>query len=115
MKIHFLRNATLIVESWEHRILVDPMLMLFHGNRWTMSCEQNAHLVCQYAMLTAVSLGLGSTIIGLIPPIVNRSKVLRERYGIPKENKVLTSLVVGHPRYRYRKSIHRDLAGVRVI
>jgi ferredoxin len=75
-------------------------------------CPENAHLVCHHSMLAAVSLGLGTTIIGLIPPIVERSKILRERYGIPKENRVLTSLILGYPKYRYRQSIRRDLAGV---
>jgi ferredoxin len=90
-----------------------PVVMLFHGNRWAMSFEENAHLVCHHSMLAAVSLGLGNTIIGLIPPIVDRSRVLRERYGIPKDNKVCTSLILGYPKYRYKKSIHRDLAGVK--
>lgn len=92
-----------------------PMLMLFHGNRRVISYEENAHLVCHHAMLAALSLGLGTTIIGLIPPIVDRSKVLRKRYSIPGENKVITSLILGHPKYRYKKSIRRDLAGVRTI
>jgi nitroreductase/NAD-dependent dihydropyrimidine dehydrogenase PreA subunit len=89
-----------------------PVLMLFHGNRRAMSYEENAHLICNHSMLAAVSLGLGNTIIGLIPPIVDRSKVLRERYGIPKDNKVCTSLILGYPKYRYKKSISRDLADV---
>jgi nitroreductase/NAD-dependent dihydropyrimidine dehydrogenase PreA subunit len=92
-----------------------PMVMLFHGNRRALSYDENAHLVCHHAMLAAVSLGLGTTIIGLIPPIVDRSKVLRKRYGIPKENRVLTSLILGYPKYKYKKSIRRDLAGVRTI
>lgn len=92
-----------------------PMIMLFHGHRRAMSSVENAHLVCHHAMLAAVSLGLGTTIIGLVPPIVNRSKVLRERYEIPKENRVITSLILGYPRYRYRKGIRRDLAGIRVF
>lgn len=90
-----------------------PVLMLFHGNRHAMSYVENAHLVCHHAMLAALSLGLGSTIIGLVPPIVDRSKKLRERYGIPRENKVITSLVLGYPKYRYRRSIRRSLAGVK--
>jgi len=89
-----------------------PVLMLFHGNRWALSYEENAHLICDYAMLAALSLGLGSTIVGLIPPVVDRSKLLRERYGIPKDNKVCTSLVLGYPKYKYRQGIRRDLAGV---
>ncbi len=91
-----------------------PVLMLFHGNRRALSHEENAHVVCHHAMLAAVLLGLGSTIIGLIPPIVERSNVLRKRYGIPKENQVITSLILGHPKYKYRKSVRRDLASVRI-
>ncbi len=89
-----------------------PVLMMFHGNRRALSYEQNAHLICHHSMLAALSLGLGSTIIGLIPPVVDRSKLLRERYDIPKDNKVCTSLVLGYPKYRYRQGIRRDLAGV---
>lgn len=89
-----------------------PVLMMFHGNRSGISYEENAHLVCHHAMLAAVSLGLGTTIIGMIPPVVDRSKLLRERFGIPKQNRVLTSLILGYPKYRYRQSIRRDLAGV---
>jgi NAD-dependent dihydropyrimidine dehydrogenase PreA subunit/nitroreductase len=92
-----------------------PMVMLFHGNRRAMSYEESAHLVCHHAMLAALSLGLGTTIIGLIPPVVDRSKVLRERYDIPKDNRVLTSLIVGHPKYRYKRSIHRNLASIRLM
>jgi len=92
-----------------------PMLMLFHGDRQAMSYLENAHLVCHHAMLAAVSLGLGTTIIGMVPPIVDRSKSLRQRYGIPKKNRVITSLILGYPRFRYRKSIRRTLKGVRIV
>jgi NAD-dependent dihydropyrimidine dehydrogenase PreA subunit/nitroreductase len=90
-----------------------PVLMLFHANRRMISYEENAHLVCSHAMMAAVSLGLGTTILGLVPPIVDRSKILRKRYGIPKRNKVITSLILGHPKYKYKKGIRRNLAGVR--
>jgi ferredoxin len=89
-----------------------PVLMLFHANRWGISYEENAHLICNYAMLAALSLGLGTTIIGMIPPVVDRTETLRDRYGIPKEHRVLTSLILGYPKYRYRQSIRRNLAGV---
>lgn len=92
-----------------------PVLMLFHGNRSALCYDENAHLVCHHAMLASLSLGLGATIIGLVPPIVDRSEALRRRYQIPKENRVLTSLIIGHPKYRYSKSIRRDLAGVRIV
>lgn len=89
-----------------------PALMIFHANRWGISYQENAHLVCHHAMLAAVSLGLGTTIIGMIAPVVDRVKSLRTRYGIPDDHRVLTSLIMGYPKYRYRQGIHRDLAGV---
>jgi nitroreductase len=89
-----------------------PAVMIFHANRWAASYQENAHLVCHHAMLAALSLGLGTTIIGMIAPVVERSKELRSRYGIPKDNRVLTSLILGHPKYRYRRGIRRDLAGL---
>lgn len=92
-----------------------PVLMLFHANRWMISYEENAHLVCSHAMLAAVSLGLGTTILGIVPPTVDRSKILRKRYGIPKDNRVITSLILGYPKYNYKKGIRRKLAGVRYV
>lgn len=89
-----------------------PVLMMFHANRWGMSYEENAHLVCHHAMLAAVALGLGTTILGIVPPVIDRSKDLRARYDIPQDHRVLTSLIVGYPKYKYRQGIRRDLAGV---
>jgi hypothetical protein len=48
----------------------------------------------------------------MIPPVVDRSQELRARYGIPKDHRVLTSLVLGYPKFKYRQGIRRDLAGV---
>lgn len=92
-----------------------PALMVFHADRRSVSYLENAYLTCSYAMLAAQALGLGTTIIGLTPPIIDRSKELRERYGIPRRNKVVTSLIVGHPKYKYRKSIRRKFPDVRYI
>ena len=90
-----------------------PVLMLFHANRWTPSYKENAYLTCSYSMLAAQSLGLGSTIIGMIPPIIDQSKDLRKRFEIPKDNKIITSLILGHPKYKYKKSIRREFPSVR--
>jgi len=117
LKNHVLEEVQLANELY-HRDGTDrymyraPVLMMFHGSRWGISYQENAHLVCHHAMLAALSLGLGTTVIGVIPPIVDRSKALRKRYGIPGDNEVLTSLIIGHPKYKYRQGIRRDLAAV---
>lgn len=118
LRHHVVKAATEAIEAYrkdgtDRFMWGAPVLMLFHANRWRASYQENAHLVCHHAMLAALSLGLGSTVLGIIPPVVQRARDLRARYGIPEDNKVLTSLILGYPKYRYRQSIRRQLADVR--
>ena len=120
LKNHILQNVRFKNELF-HRDGTDrymygaPVVMMFHGSRWAISYQQNAYLVCHHVMLAAVSFGLGTTIIGLIPPIVDRSKDLRRRFAIPKDHRVLAALILGPPKYTYRRGIRRELAGVTYI
>jgi nitroreductase/NAD-dependent dihydropyrimidine dehydrogenase PreA subunit len=106
-------NAQYREDATDQYMYHAPAFLLFHADRHAMSYVENAHLVCHHAMLAAHSLGLGSTIIGLVPPVVDRSKRLREHFEIPKENKVITSLVLGYPRFRFHRRIRRSLADIR--
>jgi ferredoxin len=105
-------NAAYRRDGSDYYLYQAPLLMVFHGERRAVSYVENAHLVCHHTMLAALSLGLGSTIIGMIPPVLDRSSHLRTRWGIPKENKVISTLILGYPKYRYRRGIARELAGV---
>ena len=118
IETHVVPNAVAANDAFDRRgedkyLYHAPVLMLFHAHRSAPSYEQSAHLVCAYAMLAAQSLGLGTTVIGMVPPIIDRSKALRRRYEIPSENKVITSLILGYPKFRYRKSITRQFPSVR--
>jgi len=92
--------------------MVDEMAATVEGRAESCILCGQCVAVCHHSMLAALSLDLGTTIIGMIPPVVDRDKDLRARYGIPKDNRVLTSLILGYPKYRYRQGIRRDLAGV---
>lgn len=93
-----------------------PVLMLFHGNRWSTANAENNLLVATYAMLTAHSLGLGATLLSIIPPLLNNIDLdLRRSYGIPDDNVVEIAMVLGHPRYRFKKSISRPLRAFRFL
>lgn len=106
-------NRRLADEGVDRYLYGAPALILFHADRLAVSGDENAHVVCTCAMLAAHSLGLGSTILGLIPPIVERDKDLRERYGIPTGHKVHTSLILGYPKYRFHRGLGRRRGGVR--
>ncbi|MCG6537871.1 MAG: nitroreductase family protein, partial [Syntrophales bacterium LBB04] len=92
-----------------------PVLMLFHANQWAVSFEENAMLVASYAMLGAHALGLGATLLSIIPPAVNNFKDLRLRYDMPDDNVVVTSMILGYPKYKYRLGVRRRLRNVKFV
>ncbi len=85
-----------------------PAILIFHSKPNAEEHTEDAHICNTIAMLTAHSLGLGSTIIGLIGPAVNKFPELKDLYKIPPENKVITSLILGYPKYKYLYSVKRN-------
>ena len=92
-----------------------PVVMLFYGNRWSAAYEANAYIAATHAMLGAHAMGLGTTMIDLIPPAINRTPALKARWGLEKDDIVVSALVMGWPKYKPRAAIRRKLAGVKSI
>jgi nitroreductase len=90
-----------------------PALLIFHHSPYADALD--AGIACTYAMLAAESLGLGSTIIGGAPPILERNKVLCQQLGIPDSNKPSIALILGHPAINFRKAIRRRFTHVNTI
>jgi nitroreductase len=84
-----------------------PVIIIFHADPGAEEHTEDAIIYNTIAMLAAHAQGLGSTIIGLIGPAVNKSQQLKEIFKIPAENKVVTSLVLGYPKYNYLYAIKR--------
>jgi len=85
-----------------------PAIIIFHSKPEAEEHTEDAHIYNTIAMLSAHSLGLGTTIIGLIGPAVNKSNELKKNFKIPTENQVITSLIIGYPKYKYLYSIKRS-------
>ena len=92
-----------------------PALILFHARRDSENHTEDIQIALTYGLLAAHSLGLGATAIGLIPPAVERNRELRELFQIPRDNEVLASMIVGHPKLSYKRGIRRELARVNWI
>jgi nitroreductase len=87
-----------------------PVLLIFHHSRL---CEAvDAVLPCTYAMIAAESLGLGTTIIGGTPPILQRNQKLCEQLGIPEGNQPAVSMILGYPAVSFRRSVRRRFSSV---
>ena len=57
-----------------------PSVLIFHYSPYAEVAD--AAIACTYAMLAAESLGLGNTIIGGAPPVLQRNKPLSVSIGI---------------------------------
>jgi nitroreductase len=84
--------------------------MLFH---YTPTSDQvDTAIAATYAMIAAESFGLGRCMLGT-PVALNQDPRLKQKYGIPKENKIGLGLLFGYPATDFRHGIRRQLCSVR--
>ncbi len=87
-----------------------PAVLIFHRSPYAEDAD--VAIACTYAMLAAESLGLGTTIIGGAPPVLQRNKALCESLGIPKAHKPSFALIVGHPATHFKRAVQRHFVHV---
>jgi hypothetical protein len=51
----------------------------------------------------------------LIPPACNRSPEIRKMLGLPSGQKVMVSVTLGYPKFKYLKTIPRRLTSLRFL
>jgi nitroreductase/NAD-dependent dihydropyrimidine dehydrogenase PreA subunit len=90
-----------------------PAVMIFHHSPYADVAD--AMIACVYAMLAAESLGLGTTIIGGAPPILQRNQDLCRRLGIPQGNTPAIALILGHPATHFKRAIRRRFTSVNPV
>jgi len=90
-------------------------LMIFHAHKDSEEHKEDAFILVTYAMLTAHSLGLGATIVGLVPAALNKEPELRKMFGIPDDHDSVISLIMGYPKYKYKRGIKRNLKKINWI
>lgn len=92
-----------------------PALIILHAARDAEEHTNNSLIFACYMMLAAHSLGLGATLIGLVPPAINKVEKLREIFQIPPEHEAVISLIIGFPKFNYRRSIKRKKVNIKWI
>lgn len=92
-----------------------PAVMLFHCPVDEPAGDETCLLSAFHAVLAAETLGLGTCINGMIPPVCNKSPEARAFLELPEGHEVFASLTLGYPRYRFKKTIPRKLTGVKFI
>jgi nitroreductase/NAD-dependent dihydropyrimidine dehydrogenase PreA subunit len=89
-----------------------PAMIIFHADKNSDNYRTDINIAVTFGILAAHALGLGATIIELIPAAIDKEKKLRKLFLIPDNNAVVASMIVGYPKYKYQRSIKRSLKSV---
>lgn len=88
-----------------------PLALMFYSKQ--MADPADPVIACTYAMLAAESLGLGTCMIGTVGPFLKRmGKPFKAKYGLPGKMKESIVLIIGYPKYKFRKTVKRTFAEV---
>ncbi len=89
-----------------------PAMILFHASRNEALYHEDIHIAVTYGFLAAHALGLGGSAMTLIYPMVDSNKELRKLFSIPEENEVAGSIILGYPKYAFKRGIRRPLKSI---
>lgn len=86
-----------------------PALLLFHTPPDDIGSQYDPIISCTYAMLAAHAQGLGTTMIGMVPPYLNKKPEVKKQLGIPEENIVSLTLILGYSNVNFARGIRRKM------
>jgi nitroreductase/NAD-dependent dihydropyrimidine dehydrogenase PreA subunit len=89
-----------------------PAMILLLADRHGEDVSQDSTIAAAYGILAAHSLGLGGSMMDIIPPAINHNNKLRELFSIPDTHDVENSIILGYPKYKYQRGIKRNLKHV---
>jgi len=87
-------------------------IILFHANKQSDNFKTDIYIALAYALLKAHSIGIGATAIDLIAPAIEKTPYLKQLFQIPLNNEVVASMILGYPKYKYKRAIQRQLKSV---
>lgn len=90
-----------------------PLALYFYGTAY--SDPADPVIAATYAMLTAESLGLGTCMIGGVHPFIQQgpaAEKFRKKYGIRYKSRAGLIVIMGYPKIKFQRGIHRTFAHV---
>jgi len=90
-----------------------PAMILFLADKNGEDINQDISIAATYGMLATHSLGLGGSIMDLIPPAINKDDELKKLFCVPDDHEVVTSVIIGYPKYKYQRGIKRSLKSIK--
>ena len=85
-----------------------PAMLIFHADVEAEEHTDNSMIYAVYAMLAAHSLGLGATMVSLVPACINKVKELKGIFNIPNNHEVVISVILGYQKIKYKRGVKRE-------
>ena len=89
-----------------------PAMFLFLADKTGEDISEDIHIAATFGILSAHALGLGASIMDIIPPAINKKKELRKMFGLADNQEVIASIIIGYPKYNFRRGIKRQIRNV---
>lgn len=98
-----------ILKTGKDMILWDaPLFIAFHAEESHAGFPaENANLALCYAMLTNISLGLGSSYTGFVVMACRTDRAIPQLLSLPDNHQVYGGLAMGYPKFKYKNWIER--------
>lgn len=85
-----------------------PLIMLFHTKRILPTAKEDCILAAYNIALTAELYGLGSCFVSLSQQALTANRNCKAVAGMDKDERVHAVLVIGYPKYEYRRAAYRS-------
>ncbi len=109
-RLPFLKNGS------ENTITRDaPAMILFLADRDGDDIREDIYIAATIGILAAHSLGLGGSIMDIIPPAIEKKKELRKMFNVSDNQEVVASIILGYPKYKYQRGINRKINNIKWI
>jgi len=103
-------------ENKSNEIMRDcPALMLFHSPILEPMGAENCLVTAFHAIFMAQVVGIGTCFNDLIPQACNRVPEIRRLLDLPKDREVYSSITLGYPKVKFKRTIPRRLAEARYL
>jgi len=92
-----------------------PTLLIIHGLKKNNMAYSNAAIAIRNIELLALTHGLGSCWCGFLMSVASKSKKINEFLKLPQDRKIFGALMLGYPKYKYKKKIPRKKRSIQWI
>jgi nitroreductase/NAD-dependent dihydropyrimidine dehydrogenase PreA subunit len=92
-----------------------PSIITIHAPKDAEAHTNNGIIYATYILLAAHAIGLGATMVECIITPINRNKKLKQIFHIPDQNEAIMSVILGYPKYRYKRTIKRNKHKVHIV